>query len=77
MRTRLEILVPVASVVLGLNLSAVHEANAASCVATGPLVTTRYLHTTTLLPNGKVLIAGGEGAAGYLSSAELYDSATG
>src|SRR5205814_4323706 len=44
--------------------------------ATGSLATGRYNHTETLLPNGKVLVAGGfahaAGAAGYLASAELY-----
>ncbi len=39
-------------------------------------------HTATLLPNGKVLIAGGyyglgSGASNYLNSTELYDPATG
>jgi Galactose oxidase, central domain len=39
---------------------------------TGSLNDARSGHTATLLPNGKVLIAGGSGA-----SAELYDPATG
>jgi len=33
----------------------------------------RYAHTATLLPNGKVLLSFGSGAAtNYLSSAEVY-----
>src|SRR5207247_714920 len=44
---------------------------------TGDLVTARYLHTATLLPNGQVLVAGGDGGGGViLASAELYDPAT-
>ena len=44
---------------------------------TGSLNTARYLHTATLLPNGKVLVAGGFNGSGNLSSAELYDPASG
>jgi len=50
---------------------------------TGRLATQRYGHTATLLPNGKVLIAGGfnndihNNPFGCLSSAELYDPASG
>jgi N-acetylneuraminic acid mutarotase len=40
---------------------------------TGSLNTTRAGHSATLLPNGQVLVAGGEGATGFLNSAELYD----
>ena len=43
---------------------------------TGDLTTARAEHTATLLPNGKVLVAGGDGT-GSLASAELYDPATG
>ena len=39
----------------------------------------RYSHTATLLPNGKVLVSGGQGTAGagVLNSAELYDPVAG
>jgi N-acetylneuraminic acid mutarotase len=41
------------------------------------LQTARVWHTTTLLPNGKVLVAGGLNASSsYFASAELYDPAT-
>jgi N-acetylneuraminic acid mutarotase len=45
--------------------------------ATGSLTTARDSHTATLLPSGKVLVAGGYGLAGPLTSAELYDPASG
>ena len=44
---------------------------------TGSLNTARALHTATLLPNGKVLVAGGTPGSGSLSSAEMYDPETG
>lgn len=44
---------------------------------TGNPVSARLFHTATLLPNGKVLVAGGAHAVGYcfsgIASAELYD----
>jgi uncharacterized protein YjdB len=49
-------------------------------VAVGNPVKTRYFHTATLLPNGKVLVAGGEHCDGNgcdaTASAELYDPVT-
>ncbi len=44
--------------------------------ATGSLGTARDAHTATLLPSGKVLVAGGSNGSD-LSSAELYDPASG
>jgi hypothetical protein len=45
--------------------------------ATGGLATGRVNHTATLLPNGKVLVAGGFNGSIVLASAELYDPANG
>src|ERR1700676_5583274 len=39
---------------------------------TGSLTTARVSHTATLLPAGKVLVAGGYGNGSVLASAELY-----
>lgn len=39
----------------------------------GSLAIERQHHTATLLPNGKVLVAGGSNATGHLASAELFD----
>ena len=59
------------------NLVAGVNASAQSFALTGSLHTARASHTATLLANGQVLAAGGDGAAGILSSAELYNPATG
>ena len=44
---------------------------------TGSLNVARYLHTATLLPDGKLMVAGGVNDDSLLTSAELYDSASG
>lgn len=48
---------------------------AQSFSSTGTMTTTRTNHTSTLLPNGKVLVTGGFNGS-YLSSAEIYDPLT-
>jgi len=45
-------------------------------LTTGQMTVGRFLHTATLLPSGKVFLAGGLNAATDLSSAEIYDPAT-
>jgi hypothetical protein len=54
------------------------QADASSWSYTGSLNTPRSRYTATLLPNGKVLVTGGDNAdGGVLASAELYDPSTG
>lgn len=68
------------SKLIGLMIMAASAANAGpsgTWSTTGSLNVPRYEHTATLLFNGEVLVTGGQNATGYLSSAELYDSATG
>lgn len=44
---------------------------------TDPLVTARYNHTSTLIPNGKVLVAGGSNnGITYVATADLYEAET-
>jgi WD40 repeat protein len=58
-----------------------YDPSAGSFTATGDMTTLRQQHTATLLPNGKVLIAGGEtcdsSGCRSLASAELYDPSAG
>ena len=59
------------SLVVNVSAQTINWGTAAS------MATARQNHTTTLLPSGKVLVAGGYGNNGDLASAELYDPATG
>jgi hypothetical protein len=60
-----------------LAILAASSAGAASFVTNGPLATARYYHTATLLPSGKVLVAGGQCGTFFTNGAELYDPANG
>jgi hypothetical protein len=53
-----------------------YDPSTGTFTAAGEMTTARFLHTATLLPNGKVLIAAGGGLNGSLASAELYDPST-
>ena len=58
-----------------LALACVHAA-ASGWTSVNPLVTARNGHTATLLPNGKILVAGGATTA-VTNAAELFDPSTG
>jgi hypothetical protein len=45
--------------------------------STGSMASSRYAHSATLLPSGKVLVAGGHSGNTRLASAEVYDPGTG
>lgn len=71
----------------GMNSAEVYDPVLGSFALTSPMKDRRYAHTSTLLPNGKVLIAGGfsfdepdcegPGTSPAVKSAELYDSSSG
>src|SRR5437763_1684270 len=69
------LLVSTAAALLGAPLAT--HGGPVNFVITGSLATARNGHTATLLPNGKVLVAGGGDGGSILASAELYDPASG
>ena len=63
---------------LAQHLSFLQPAQAVSFTNATPMAAARHGHTATLLPNGRVLVAGGYNSTNdFLSSAELFDPATG
>jgi WD40 repeat protein len=62
----------------GTSSAELYDPSTGTFTATGHMITVRVYHTATLLPDGKVLIAGGlDGESHLLATAELYDSHTG
>ena len=62
----------------GLLLAQPSAGQGGTWTETGSLATARRLHTATLLPDGKTLVAGGcNSTIGALASAELYAPAPG
>jgi N-acetylneuraminic acid mutarotase len=59
-----------------LNSAELYDPATGTWSITGSLNAARSDHTATLLPNGRVLVAGGQFSGNELSSAELYDPMT-
>src|SRR5215831_5853000 len=64
-------------VTLMMWIAASRRVQGASWLTNTPLFTARQNHTATLLPNGRLLVAGGWNGTMAVASAELYDPATG
>ncbi|HVS88720.1 MAG TPA: kelch repeat-containing protein [Candidatus Acidoferrum sp.] len=61
----------------GTNIAEVYDPASGMFGATGNMSGARLAHSSTLLPSGLVLVAGGQQGSGVLSSAELYDPVVG
>src|SRR5205823_152688 len=60
-----------------LTSAELYDPGSGAWTATGGLAAARFYHTATLLPSGKVLVAGGQYFQSFLGSAELYEPSTG
>jgi Galactose oxidase, central domain len=64
--------------VTGFHGSELYDPDSGNWTATGKMITPRYNHTATLLPDARVLVAGGDVPPDHaVDSAELYDPDTG
>jgi hypothetical protein len=61
----------------GLATAELYDPATGKFTPTGSMTDPRWLGTATLLPNGRVLVAGGATNGGALAEAELYDPAAG
>jgi hypothetical protein len=59
-----------------LSTAEIYDPSSDTFTTTGAMLAPRANHTATLLPDGRVLIAGGSDSFGVLSSAEIYDPET-
>ena len=62
---------------VGMTQAEVYDPAAGTWTVTGNLSVPRYANAIALLPNSKVLLAGGISTPGIVASADLYDPATG
>ena len=62
---------------LALDSYFTHPVEAASWITNSPMIIVRQNHTATLLPSGKLLVAGGYNGTNSVSSSEIYDPADG
>lgn len=62
---------------ISLSTAELFDPSNGTWTATGALSSARFNHTATLLPNGRVLVVGGQAGQNVLDSAELYDPVTG
>ena len=77
MKTRVFAVCAVIFLSCGIVTALVNTAGSASWSVAASMSTARENHIAILLPNGKVLVTGGQNSSGVLATAELYNPATG